>query len=58
MHYASFKVARKFSAHRTGEVYTLFGEGLTVELPVTVLPQLMTLESAKELVDAVAHRLD
>ena len=43
---------------RAGEVYTLFGEGLTVELPVTVLPQLMTLESAKELVDAVAHRLD
>ena len=37
---------------RTGEVYTLFGEGITVELPVTVLPQLMALESVKEIAQA------
>jgi hypothetical protein len=38
-----------------GEVFTLFGEGITVELPVTVLPQLQALVSVKELVDAVAQ---
>jgi hypothetical protein len=43
---------------RTGEVFTLFGEGLAVELQVTVLPQLQALESAKELVDAVAQWRD
>jgi hypothetical protein len=43
---------------RTGEVYSLFGEGITVELPVTVLPQLQALESVKELVDSVAQWRD
>lgn len=40
---------------RTGEVYTLFGEGLTVELPVTVLPQLQVLKSAKEIAQAAGQ---
>ncbi|MFT4809645.1 MAG: hypothetical protein ACJA11_003395 [Glaciecola sp.] len=40
---------------RAGEVYTLFGEGLTVELPVTVLPQLMALESVKEIAQATGQ---
>lgn len=35
------------------EVYSLFGEGKSVELPVTALPQLRALGSVKELVDAV-----
>lgn len=39
----------------SGDVYTLFGEGITVELPVTVLPQLQALGSVKELVEAVAQ---
>lgn len=38
----------------SGDVYTLFGDGVTVELPVTVLPQLQALGSVKELVEAVA----
>jgi hypothetical protein len=42
----------------TGETYTLFGEGLTVELPVTVLPQLQALGSVKTLVHSVAHWRD
>jgi hypothetical protein len=40
---------------RTGETYTLFGEGLTVELPVTVLPQLQALGSVKELAHAAGQ---
>jgi hypothetical protein len=40
---------------RAGEVFTLFGEGLTVELPVTVLPQLMALGSVKEIAQAAAQ---
>ena len=40
---------------RTGEVYTLFGDGLTVELPVTVLPQLQALGSVKELAHAAGQ---
>ena len=43
---------------RTGEVYTLYGEGLTVELPVTVLPQLQALEPVEKLVDAAAKWRD
>jgi len=43
---------------RTGEVYTLFGEGLTIELPVTVLPQLLAMESVKTLAHSVAHWRD
>jgi hypothetical protein len=39
----------------SGDVYTLFGEGITVELPVTVLPQLQALGSVKELVAAAAQ---
>ena len=39
----------------SGDVYTLFGEGITVELPVTVLPQLQVLGSVKELVAAAAQ---
>jgi hypothetical protein len=40
---------------RTSEVYTLFGEGITVELPVTVLPQLLALESVKEITQAAGQ---
>lgn len=40
---------------RTGEVYTLFDEGLTVELPVTVPPQLQALKSAKEIAQAACQ---
>jgi len=39
----------------SGEVYSLFGEGVTVELPVTVLPQIQALRSIKELVEAAAQ---
>jgi hypothetical protein len=40
---------------RSGEVYTLFGEGLEVELPVTILPQLLALESVKDIAQAVGQ---
>ena len=40
---------------RTGDVYTLFGEGTTVELPVTVLPQLQALGSVKQLAHAAGQ---